>query len=170
MNTKKIINKKKSYIICLTVCNFFFQIFTSNCADSRNYFRALEQSVIFANRYVLKNLFPKFDRHEVAAATRKIECILHRYMCCGVAAENEASDRRKCYRFHFIYNKMVQDLIRYELKEEVFFENSSKIFTFSMILKRLKRISKEKKDEYNKINKKIQSKNASLYKLLSMNE
>lgn len=168
MNTKKIINKKKYYIICLTICNFFFQIFTANCVDSRNYFRAFEKNVISANKYVLKNLFPKFESYEVAAATRKIECILHRYMCCGVAAENEASDRRKCYRFHFIYNKMVQDLIRYELKEEVFFENSSKIFTFSMILKRLKRISKEKKNKYKQINKRIQSNNAFLYELLSM--
>lgn len=168
MNTKKIINKKKSYIICLTICNFFFQIFTTNCADLRNYLRAFGQDVNSANKYVLKNIFPKFDSDEVAAATRKIECILHRNMCCGVAAENEASDRKKCYRLYFIYNKMVLNLIWHELQEEVFFKKSSRLFTFSMMLKRLEKSSNKKKDEYKKINREVQSNNASLYKLLSI--
>jgi hypothetical protein len=168
MNKNKIIDKRLMYIMYLVVGNFFFQNFIANSADPRNYFIALERKVAVVNKSVLKDLFPELEKAELALANRRIAYILHRDMCCGIVARNKSS--KKCYRFHFICNKMVQDIIQHTLNQEVFFKKNSKKITFSTLQERLDLISNEKRNKYKKMNERIQKKNLFLYRLLSIQE
>jgi hypothetical protein len=168
MNKNKIMDKRLMYIMYLIVGNFFFQNFIANSADPRNYCSNLERQVASANKYLLKDLFPELEKAEIAVANRRIGYILHRDMCCGVAAGNKSS--KKCYRFHFICNKMVQDVIQYALNEKVFLKKNGKKITFAMLQERLELISNETRNKYKKMNERIQKNNQVFYKLISMKE
>ena len=74
-----------------------------------------------------------------------------------------------------MYNQTVKEAIENALGKCVFLEKKQKKidiikrkkFTLSMILKRLEKISSEKKDEYNEINKKINEKAAMIVDILA---